>query len=230
MLKKKLTITLLLLPLLALGSKQQIFINGMLPAIKQANQQILQDHQHLVLLYKEYQLNPKVLSKQDQSWLTVVAQNYDVENFSAENEQQWVELIKRVDIVPISLALAQAINESSWGESRFAKQANNYYGQWCYQASCGIVPEKRPNGDFYEVKYFTDRFQSVATYMHNLNTHASYSHFRNIRYELREKGQPLNGYVLVTAINGYAPHQSDYISQLQQLITRYQLYQYGSFN
>src|SRR3989338_7342195 len=93
MLKKKLTITLLLLPLLALGSKQQIFINGMLPAIKQANQQILQDHQHLVLLYKEYQLNPKVLSKQDQSWLTVVAQNYDVENFSAENEQQWVELI-----------------------------------------------------------------------------------------------------------------------------------------
>ena len=53
------------------------------------------------------------------------------------------EMLKRVDIIPISLVLAQAANESSWGESRFAKKGNNYFGMWCYTPKCGIVPQKK---------------------------------------------------------------------------------------
>ena len=52
-------------------------------------------------------------------------------------------LLVRVDVIPPSLVLAQGANESAWGTSRFAKQGNNFFGQWCYSQGCGLVPLQR---------------------------------------------------------------------------------------
>ena len=71
------------------------------------------------------------------------------------------ELILRVDVIPVSLALAQAANESAWGTSRFALEGNNVFGQWCYKKGCGIVPAERRSGATHEVKSFTSVERSV---------------------------------------------------------------------
>ena len=35
-----------------------------------------------------------------------------------------------MDVIPVSIALAQAAKESGWGTSRFALEGNAIFGQW----------------------------------------------------------------------------------------------------
>ena len=42
------------------------------------------------------------------------------------------ELLVRMDIIPTSIALAQAAKESGWGTSRFALEGNAIFGQWTW--------------------------------------------------------------------------------------------------
>ena len=52
------------------------------------------------------------------------------------------KLKRRVDIVPPSLALAQAAEESGWGTSRFAIKGNSLFGQWDFSGK-GIKPKEQ---------------------------------------------------------------------------------------
>ena len=49
------------------------------------------------------------------------------------------ELKTRMDIIPVSIALAQAAKESGWGTSRFALEGNAIFGQWTWNGK-GIAP------------------------------------------------------------------------------------------
>ena len=52
----------------------------------------------------------------------------------------------QIDVIPPSQAMAQAANESAWGTSRFATEAINLFGQWCFRKDCGIVSASRTAG------------------------------------------------------------------------------------
>ena len=52
------------------------------------------------------------------------------------------ELLLRMDMVPVSIALAQAAKESGWGTSRFALEGNAIFGQWTWDGQ-GIAPLNR---------------------------------------------------------------------------------------
>ena len=72
--------------------------------------------------------------------------------------------------------------ESGWGESRFAQQGNNLFGEWCFTKGCGIVPSQRKEGATHEVRRFDSVDDALASYMHNLNTGHAYKALRVARF------------------------------------------------
>lgn len=128
------------------------------------------------------------------------------------------ELLLRVDEVPVSLALAQAAKESGWGTSRFAREGNNYFGQWCFVEGCGIVPASRAPGRNHEVEAFDSPADSVASYMRNINTHSGYKSFRDARKRQRGQSDSLSGIELAAELSQYSERRDAYVSELRQLI------------
>ena len=115
------------------------------------------------------------------------------------------ELLLRVDLIPVSMALAQAANESAWGTSRFTIEGNNVFGQWCYEEGCGIVPSRRISGATHEVRYFDTVEKSVKSYFLNINTHVSYAYLRDLRFKMRERGLKLDPMSLSIGPVSYTP-------------------------
>ena len=84
------------------------------------------------------------------------------------------ELLVRMDIIPTSIALAQAAKESGWGTSRFALEGNAMFGQWTWGKK-GIAPLDRDKNQAHKILKFPILRSSVQAYKNNLNTHKGYS-------------------------------------------------------
>ena len=140
---------------------------------------------------------------------------YRVEDCTKEN------LFKKVNVIPPSLALAQAANESAWGTSRFAQKANNLFGEWCFSKGCGIVPLSRPEGKTYEVEKFSILSESVASYIHNLNSHPAYEKLREAREVVG-----VNGYEVAVGLESYSARGEKYIKEIQSMIEYNKLQEY----
>lgn len=125
--------------------------------------------------------------------------------------------LRKIDIIPPSLALAQASLESGWGKSRFAREANNLFGQWTY-AGNGMVPENREEGKIHTIRIFRDLEDSVENYMLNLNIGWAYTDFRQKRYELRQKNETLDGYLLSETLLEYSSAGQAYVDDLKTMI------------
>lgn len=127
-------------------------------------------------------------------------------------------LLKRIDVIPPALALAQAAKESGWGGSRFALEANNYFGQWCYRKGCGLVPNSRIEGAAHEVRKFDNPQQSVRSYLFNLNTGKVYIDLRNMRLAARNQEKPFYGYDLAASLLYYSERREAYVEEVQSFI------------
>ena len=90
-----------------------------------------------------------------------------------------------MDIVPVSLAIAQARKETGWGTSRFAIEGNALFGQWTWSGE-GIKPAGvDPEDSNHKVMKFKVLKASVRAYQRNLNTHGSYRQFRICKSNMR---------------------------------------------
>ncbi|GGF71637.1 glucosaminidase domain-containing protein [Alteromonas lipolytica] len=158
--------------------------------------------------------------------LAALAKKYRVDETDTKAESLCKVLLRRVDIVPASLALAQAANESAWGTSRFARLGNNFFGQWCFVKGCGIVPNDRDQDKAHEVADFRSPKDSVASYMMNLNSHDAYKTLRNIRQSLREKNATVSGIELSHGLNSYSERGEEYGKELREMIRFNKLTQY----
>ncbi len=128
------------------------------------------------------------------------------------------ELLLRVDLIPVSMALAQAANESAWGTSRFTIEGNNVFGQWCYEEGCGIVPSRRISGATHEVRYFDTVEKSVKSYFLNINTHVSYAYLRDLRFKMRERGLKIDPMSLSIGLGRYSQRGAGYVEEIQRII------------
>jgi len=117
---------------LPVKEKKDIFFRIMAPMILMANEEIIKERKALL---KEPLNSAKMLK---------IARHYRVidKNATTLKQTQLQELIKRVDIVPVSLALAQAAEESGWGTSRFAVKGNALFGLWDFSGN-GMVPAQQ---------------------------------------------------------------------------------------
>lgn len=157
------------------------------------------------------------LSSRNVQRLTDWAHRYYVET---EQPLQDVldELWLKVDELPPSLVVAQAANESAWGTSRFAREGNNLFGQWCFSPGCGLVPQSRPAGETYEVRRFDEPLQSVRGFMLNLNRHFSYEDLRAERAALRERGETVTGVDLAPHLLAYSTRREAYVEEIVGMI------------
>ena len=164
-------------------------------------------------------LNKGIVSTSDkEAWFVALAREYRVDLEKLNQQQAVNELLLRVDLVPASLALAQAANESAWGTSRFTVQGNNIFGQWCYEEGCGMVPARRPIGAKHEVKFFDTIQSSVKAYFLNINTHDSYSYLRNLRAQMRDRELKLDPMSIAIGLGRYSERGDRYVDEVQRII------------
>lgn len=212
-----------------LSDKKRRFISMLYPHVLDINNQILKDRKRLVDL-KASSFATKQISATDQQWLNQILSAYRFTDFKIDNSKQWTDLLKRVDIVPASLVLAQAASESAWGTSRFAKEGNNFFGQWCFTDNCGIIPLKREPNKKHQVQKFASIYGSIKAYFDNLNTHKAYRSFRAIRAKLAEEGTSLAGAKLAPGLHQYSSRGQAYVEEIQHLIKSNQLEKYASLS
>lgn len=208
---KNLPVNLAKLPL---PDKTSIFISIILPNVIRVNDEILKDRDRLISLLDKKHHHRRLRAK-EQWWLNRLAWRYGCD---PEDER---ELLLRVDGVPVALALAQAINESGWGTSRFALDGNNLYGQHLSANSKGKYIISRQGN--VKVAAFDTIFEATRSYIHNLNSVWAYDEMRRKRSELREKGTEVTGYVLAGGLKRYSELGMRYIRDLRYIIKRYEL-------
>lgn len=187
--------------------KKQIFFDTLRPIIKNTNQAINNNRQRVLFARKH---------KTDHAWVKTIAEKYSVE--WDDKKPDWDRLLSRIDIIPAELAMTQAANESAWGLSRFAQKGNNIFGQWCFKKGCGIVPSKRDAGGKHEVRKFKNINESIASYMHNINTGRVYAALRKIRANQRAKGEVINAMKLAVGLEKYSTRRKAYVKEIQSMI------------
>jgi Bax protein len=196
------------------AERKQAFFSYFLPLIDERNDELLVLREEL----KELSDERDKLSFFERRQVAELASTYNVEDFSLNDPAVWNTLLRRIDVVPPSLALAQAANESAWGTSRFAREGNNFYGQWCFIEGCGVVPSAREDGANHEVAGFDSAKESVEGYMHNLNYHPAYKLLRSIRAGLREREESITGLEVVAGLESYSERGEAYIEELSSMI------------
>jgi len=203
---------------LTVENKKRLFFRTLAPLILRANELIMVDRIRLSDIRSSH-MKSTAISEEEQSWILKLAKIYKID---AKEDQVTSALIdalwKKADIVPVSLALAQAAEESGWGTSRFAAQGNAVYGQWTW-GSNAITPEKqRKELGNYGIASFETLQQSISAYMLNLNTHNAYASLREKRAELREKSEKITGHILAGQLTKYSERGEEYVKSLRSLM------------
>lgn len=203
---------------------KRVFFDAMLPLVREQNAHILKLRGQVEALYRNFRLGMP-LSSRAGKWLGGLAMAYRMDSVP-DSDGAWRELLKRLDVIPASLVLAQAANESAWGTSYFARKANNYFGQWCFKPGCGLVPRRRTEGATHEVARFGNMAESVASYMRNLSSHPAFERLRDIRWAHRQEKAIVDGHGLAEGLEKYSGRGRDYVEDLQAMILHNQLAQF----
>ena len=198
------------------NEKKQQFLDYMQSFIDAENQEIR------TLRSKLFEIRENIrrgtLSGEETTEIANLSETYRINYEDMTIEDMIDELLLRVDLIPVSMALAQAANESAWGTSRFTIEGNNVFGQWCYEVGCGIVPSRRISGATHEVRYFDTVEKSVESYFLNINSHDSYAYLRDLRFKMRERGLKLDPMSLSIGLGRYSQRGAGYVDEIQKII------------
>ena len=189
----------------SIKEKKETFLQILLPLVVAENEKIKEDREYLLKILKG---NDSVETKK---WLNKKYKKYKVADKNIN------QLIKKIDIIPTSIALAQAAKESGWGTSRFALEGNAIYGQWTWNGD-GIEPLEKTKDQNHKILKFPLLRASVKAYINNLNTHRGYKSFRDRRAELRKQNKKLAGLELIHELENYAQTGKEYTKILEQII------------
>ncbi len=186
--------------------KKETFIKIVLPLIVAENEKILEDRAKLKKI-----VSKKMTTDSEKQWLRQKLLEYKVKNGKVD------DLTKKMDIIPTSLALAQAAKESGWGTSRFALEGNAMFGQWTWTGN-GIEPLFKDKSKSHKILKFPILRASVKSYINNLNTHKSYRKLREKRFVLRNKNRRIEGLKLTETLDNYAETGKEYTKIIAQII------------
>ena len=198
--------------------KRELFIKIVLPLILDENNKIAEDRKKLF----------KIIGKNfntvgERVWLKRRFREYKIE------DQDLAKLKMRMDIIPVSIAIAQAANESGWGTSRFALEGNALFGQWTWSKK-GISPKNKDPDQSHKILQFQILKASVRAYKNNLNTHNAYKEFRETRAKLRQENKRIIGLDLTKYIKNYAAIGEKYVAIIEDIIERNSLTDFDKAN
>ncbi|QEL10778.1 protein bax [Kushneria phosphatilytica] len=191
------------------GPERKIaFFSLMIPLIEQQNAEIAQERQWLQNVRHQ-----RRWSVRERHRLSTICERYGL-SCPAPAAVNWSQLLAHVDTVPMQLVLIQAVEESGWGTSRFAREGNNLFGIRCFANACGMA--QRGSGRRYQA--FESVGEAVRAYLDNLNTHRGYEQFRQKRAELRRTHRSVTALALIPELNNYSIRGEAYLAALQSLL------------
>ena len=207
-------------------TKKKLFYLVTLPLIYNTNTSIMQERRMVINIEKKFAR--KELNKNESDEIIRLSKKYKLD-YSEINTKLFRKLKQRINIIPVSLALGQAIIESGWGQSRFATEGNALYGQWTTSEDKGIIPQDRDEDKTHAVLKFKNLSESVEAYMFNINTHQAYYNFRVIRRidERIKYTDPIS--MKVKYLAAYAEIGDKYVDKLELIIASNNLQEFDRF-
>ncbi|WP_106477223.1 protein bax [Phytohalomonas tamaricis] len=184
------------------------FFNLLIPLIEQENARINADREWLMAMRDH-----GVWNNGSRQRLASICKEYGI-HCDSENDVSWNRLLARVDVLPMQLVLIQAVEESGWGTSRFAREGNNLFGIRCFGEDCGIGQL----GSSRRYQSFASVQEALQAYVNNINSHSAYQKLRERRAALRAKGQVVTALALIPALGKYSVRGDAYLSALQSLL------------
>ena len=201
-----------------LNDNKKQFVKIVLPIILNENQKIILIRDYLKDI--RFKLNKnKTLTNSEINKLNNLAKDHSISYENKHKLDLIDDLLINIDIIPNSIALAQAAIESGWGTSRFATQHNALFGEYTYNNKNGVKPLERENGEKHLIKSFSSYDHSVESYFNNINSHYAYLEFRNIRKIMRQRNNFSNTHLLINQLNTYA-EDSNYINTITAVIDK----------
>ncbi|WP_457596382.1 glucosaminidase domain-containing protein [Hydrogenimonas sp.] len=194
-------------------AQKEAFVKILYPIILKAEEKIRRERAFVEAFFATLERG-EIVTPAEQARLEALAKKYRVKKLYDKEAY-----LMRIDTIPVSLVLAQAAIESNWGKSRFAKEANNLFGEWTW-GKRGIVPKHREPGKTHKIRIFDSLEASVASYMKNLNRHWAYEGFRKARYKARRKGLPFDGYAAAAYLTRYSELREKYTKMVQRKIAQ----------
>lgn len=179
------------------SSNKKQFIRVMSWGVWQENYRILKSRLLLSAITEKYH-KKKQLTTEEKAFLKHACAYYKVSN--------WKYLCDRMDVVPISMAVAQSIQECGWGKSSGCVNKNAYFGM----SRSGVCHQ------------YNTLEHSIRAYVRTLNTHRGYVSFRTKRRIMREREQNILGVALVQELRCYCT-DSGYTTLIQYIIRKYRL-------
>ena len=200
-------------------TKKRLFFRALAPIALYSNGLILKERSRVEELAPLYDAGQQP-AQTDAEWIADLAVRYRVIDSAEQVVDTGViaELLRRVDVVPISLTLSQAAEESGWGTSRFAAEGNALFGQWTWGDKVIKPKQQRKGKGDYGIAAFDTTLDSVRAYMQNLNTHRAYADLRAKRAELRERGEPMSGRILAGTLTSYSERGAAYVETLYTIM------------
>jgi len=196
---------------ISIPARKAHFIQYFLKEINRINADILSKRARLLELIKQIK-DQKALDPAQQQFVDDMMDKYQAADIN--------DLLKRINIIPPSLAIAQAAVESSWGRDPKALRANVFFGQkgWTKHGTVRGAPGERYAG-------FASPAAAAEAYIQNLNTHDAYTSFRNLRARLADTDK-ISGLSLAPSLQNYSIRGPEYTKELQSMITQNGLNKY----
>ncbi len=201
-----------------LEARKQVFIGIVLPLALSVNAEIQAERDQLLALGYE---GP--IENTGDPWLQALAEKYYEQDGTVES------LLEKVAPLPVDMVLAQAIEETGWGTSRFALKINALFGQrvWNDEAD-GLIPYRRDEDESFKVRGFESLRESIASYALNLNRHHKYADMRYQRQVIMEESAQPSGTELMPHLQAYSTERDKYIRNIKRLIKENRLDQFNT--
>ncbi|MBE0616311.1 MAG: glucosaminidase domain-containing protein [Proteobacteria bacterium] len=215
---------------LPVAERKRLFVRSVLPHVLRTNRRIAAERKGLQKALHRVK-DGRELSEVETAWVLAVAARYGKgdrtrEELRTDPARVLRSLLVRADVVPVSLALAQAAIESGWGSSRFSLEGNALFGQWVFSRDRGMVPAGRAPGAAYGVARFETIGHAVEAYVRNLNTLSAYRDFRERRAALRSQGKALDSLDLAAGLLRYSERREEYVEEVRSVIRGNHMFRY----
>ena len=177
-------------------------------AKKWANEELRQEHtkwaQNLGLVSKEMKYKTK------KEFIKELGYCVDYINFTTPVDKR----------VPIEMLVGQAVLESGWGTSRFAKEANNLFGIRVFKSTAPhLLPLGVEKWQGWGVRVFKTKCDSVKEYIRLLNEHPAYEDFRIMRAKMLATNQPLDSKKLIKTLKAFSTTE-DYALRVINMMSK----------
>ncbi|MGB1360548.1 MAG: glucosaminidase domain-containing protein [Alphaproteobacteria bacterium] len=208
--------------------KKEMFIKLMLPMAIDINNNIISKQKMLSEIEGNFNDNENLNAK-DLKNLRYLGVKFGVKIKTKDIGGTIKKLKIKVQPIPVSLILAQAIVESGWGTSRFAILGNALFGQWTYNSKSDLIPINRDDGKTHSIKSFTSPYQSMKAYTSNINRNGAYKKLRAIRNNISSNNNKVTGTALADGLINYSQEREKYVKKIKTIIKSNNLNKYDTY-